>query len=243
MLIDQDPKRDDCRITPIISCMKNEKSEPTVDRRLSGLVHDLNNVFQTLTEAAELISIDGDNAFLSAAITRCVARGKNLVASIESSDGESGPFENILKEAISFVEDSQIAGGPRIRFTRSIECGINLRRNWAWERVLINLFSNAVCAMPEGGVIDVSARRVADEIEIVVRDEGRGIAPEILARIFRPHVSTRGSGMGLHIVETIVNQDGGKVSASNRGDGLGAEFTITLPGLIEEKQSKGRHVP
>jgi signal transduction histidine kinase len=80
--------------------------------------------------------------------------------------------------------------------------------------------------------------RVADEIEIVVRDEGRGIAPEILPEIFRPHVSTRGSGLGLHIVETIVKQDGGKVSAPNGGDGRGAEFTITLPGLIEQKQSK-----
>jgi signal transduction histidine kinase len=229
------------------------------DLRLPGLVHDLNNVFQTLVEAAELLPADPETAFLSAAILRSVERGRNLTASIESAEGESATFESILKGAISFVEDSLIGRRrPKIRFTRSVERGIELRRNWAWERVLINLFSNAVLAMPEGGVIHVSARHVpaghvsthhvpghrvsahggATALEIVVRDEGPGIAPEILADIFKPHVSTRGSGLGLHIVETIVKQDGGEVRASNRAEGRGAEFTITVPGHMEKRAAK-----
>lgn len=216
------------------------------DLRLPGLVHDLNNVFQTLVEAAELLPTDPETAFLSAAILRNVERGRNLTASIESAEGESAPFENILEGAISFVEDSLIARrGPKIRFTRSVERGIELRRNWAWERVLINLFSNAVLAMPEGGVIHVSAHRVpapapqgAAAIEIVVRDEGPGIAPEILAGIFKPHVSTRGSGLGLHIVETIVKRDGGEVRASNRAGGRGAEFTIIVPSHAGKRAEK-----
>jgi signal transduction histidine kinase len=219
------------------------------DLRLPGLVHDLNNVFQTLVEAAELLPADPETAFLSAAILRSVERGKNLAASIESAEGESATFENILKGAISFVEDSLIARrGPKIRFKRSVERGIELRRNWAWERVLINLFSNAVLAMPEGGVIHVSAHHVSVRhvsgksgtaaVEIVVRDEGPGIAPEILAGIFKPHVSTRGSGLGLHIVETIVKQDGGNVRASNCPEGRGAEFTITIPCHIEKRAAK-----
>jgi signal transduction histidine kinase len=210
-------------------------SERSGDLRLPGLVHDLNNVFQTLLDAAELLPNNPENAFLSAAIFRSVERGKNLVASIESAEGESATFESILKGAISFVEDSLIGGGPRIRFQQSVEHGIELRRNWAWERVLINLFSNAVRAMPEGGTIHVFARRVGGSAEIVVRDEGPGIAPGIIGGIFKPHVSTRGSGLGLHIVETIVQQDGGEVRASNRADGRGAEFTITIPCPIEKQ--------
>jgi two-component system, cell cycle sensor histidine kinase and response regulator CckA len=210
--------------------------ERTQDLRLPGLVHDLNNVFQTLAEAAELLPEDPETAFLSAAILRSVERGKNLVASIESAEGESATFDSILKGALSFIEDSLIGRvGPKIRFTKSVERGIELRRNWAWERVLINLFSNAVRAMPEGGTIHVSAHQVSTTqgalaaIEIVVRDEGPGIAPEMLTDIFKPHVSTRGSGLGLHIVETIVKQDGGQVRAANRADSRGAEFTITIP--------------
>jgi signal transduction histidine kinase len=114
-----------------------------------------------------------------------------------------------------------------------MDSGIELRRNWAWERVLINLFSNAVRAMPRGGKIRVRATHGAGEIRISVADEGPGIPVGILDQVFEPHVSTRGSGLGLHIVRTIVRQDGGEVYASNRPGGCGAEFTITIPHELE----------
>jgi signal transduction histidine kinase len=205
-------------------------SEP--DLTLSCLVHDLNNVFQTLVEAADLLSDDPRWAPLSAAILRSIERGKSITSSMRSIEETPAAFETILDNAVSFVEDSMVAGrGPKITFTRETDPGIELRRNWAWERVLINLFSNAVRAMPNGGVIHVRARRIDREIEIVVRDEGPGIAVEILADIFKPHVSTHGSGLGLHIVETIVKQDDGEVRARNRPDGRGAEFTIRIPAV------------
>jgi len=204
--------------------------QPETDLTLSCLVHDLNNVFQTLVEAADLLSDDPRWTSLSAAILRSIERGKSITSSMRSIEETPAAFETILDNAVSFVEDSMVAGrGPRISFTRDIDPGIELRRNWAWERVLINLFSNAVRAMPQGGVIHVRARRSDREIEIVVRDEGPGIAVEILADIFKPHVSTHGSGLGLHIVETIVKQDDGEVRAMNRPDGRGAEFTIRIP--------------
>ena len=79
-------------------------------------------------------------------------------------------------------------------------------------------------AMPDGGR-SMFPRASATACGIIVRDEGEGIAPEILADLFRPHVSTKvRGGLGLHIVETIVKQDDGEVRASNRADGRGAEF-------------------
>src|SRR5262249_16201369 len=129
------------------------------DLTLPCLVHDLNNVFQTLAEAAELLSIDPQWSGISAAILRSVERGKNIAASIQSTDDPPAPFESILNNSISFVEDSLISGRQaKVRFECSIDEGIELHRNWAWERVLINLFSNAVRAMPDGGTIFVEAR-------------------------------------------------------------------------------------
>jgi signal transduction histidine kinase len=200
------------------------------DLTLPCLVHDLNNVFQTLMEAADLLSTDPRWTSLSAAIVRSIEHGKHITTSMMAADETTASFEAILNSAISFVEDSLIAGRHgKIAFQCAVDPGIEVRRTWAWERVLINLFSNAVRAMPEGGTIYVSARRIAEEIAITVRDEGPGIAPEILPDVFQPHVSTRGSGLGLHIVETIVKQEDGAVHAANRVDGKGAEFTIRVP--------------
>ena len=200
------------------------------DLTLSGLVHDLNNVFQTLVDAADLLAGDPRYAKLSAAILRSVERGKNIAAGLQAGNGAGTPFEQILANAIAFVEDSVAAGrGPDISFACDVEPGIELGGHWAWERVLINLFLNAMNAMPAGGTIHVRARSTGGQIEIIVRDEGSGIAPGLLEHLFLPHVSTGSSGLGLHIVETIVKQDGGYVRAANRTDANGAEFTITLP--------------
>jgi signal transduction histidine kinase len=201
------------------------------DLTLPCLVHDLNNVFQTLVEAADLLAVDPQWAPVSAVILRSIERGKGITDSMQQVEQAPAPFETILANAIAFAQDSLIGGrGPDVRFVCHVEPGIELRRTWAWERVLINLFSNAMRAMPEGGTIYVSTQVRGGKAEIRVRDEGEGIAPEILADLFRPHVSTKArGGLGLHIVETIVKQDEGEVTASNCRDGRGAEFVITLP--------------
>src|ERR1700722_15452579 len=92
------------------------------DLTLPCLVHDLNNVFQTLMEAADLLAIDPRWTQLSAAIVRSVERGKNLTQTIQSTDETSAPFEDILCDSIAFVEDSLISGrGPRVDF----ECAVD----------------------------------------------------------------------------------------------------------------------
>jgi signal transduction histidine kinase len=214
----------------MLTSMK-QTAGPTSDLTLPCLIHDLNNVFQTLIEAAELLSTDPRWASLSAAILRSVEHGRGITTSLHAADQIGAPFETILNNAVSFVEDSLFAGrGPAIRFICDIEPGLELHRYWAWERVFINLFSNAVRAMPQGGAIYVRACKCDSGIRIVVRDEGPGIAPEILDDIFKPHFSTKSSGgLGLHIVETIVKQEDGEVRAANRTDRNGAEFTITVP--------------
>jgi len=204
------------------------------DLTLSGLVHDLNNVFQTLVDAADLLAGDPRYVKLSAAILRSVERGKNIAHGLQAGSGTGTPFEQILANAIAFVEDSIAAGrGPEITFVCDVEPGIELGGHWAWGRVLINLFLNAMNAMPGGGTIQVRASTAGGHIEIMVRDEGSGIAPEMLEHLFLAHVTSGSSGgssgLGLHIVETIVKQDGGYVRAANRRDTQGAEFTITLP--------------
>jgi signal transduction histidine kinase len=208
--------------------------EITPDLTLPCLIHDLNNVFQTLMEAADLFSDDPRWSPVSAAILRCVERGKDITMSMQTVNQPSAAFLTVLENATTFVEDWVMLGhGPQIRFACEVEPGLVLRHPWAWERVLVNLFLNAVRAMPEGGTISVDARSKSGGVQIVVADEGCGIAPDLLPLIFEPHVTTKSGskttgGLGLHIVHSIVQREDGEVRAANR-DGRGAEFTITIP--------------
>ena len=204
--------------------------DPTTDLTLRCLIHDLNNVFQTLIDAADLLSHDPRWAPVSSAMLRSIERGRVVTLSLQTAGQPSAPLETVLGNAQSFVEDSLIVGrGPRIQFTSDLEPGLVLRQSWAWERVLINLFSNAVRAMPEGGIISTQARHRNGRIQIVVADEGSGIPPELLANLFQANVSTKSAGgLGLHIVQTIAKQQDSEVRAANR-DGRGAEFTISIP--------------
>jgi len=201
-------------------------------------------VFQTMVDAADLLSGDPQWQHLSSAILRSVERGQRITSSLESGRGTSASFGHIVAHAISFVEDSMVGSVIKhpLRFNCEVEPGIELRRAWAWERVLINLFINSRRAMPEGGSIHVRAKRTEGGIEIAVRDQGSGIAPELLDTLFEPHVSgSSSSGLGLHIVATIVGQDAGSVRAFNVHGGKGAEFVITLPAsaAVASKQLAG----
>ena len=80
------------------------------DLTLPCLVHDLNNVFQTLVEAADLLAEDPQWAPVSAVILRSIERGKGITESMQQAEQAPAPFETILGNAIAFAEDSLIGG-------------------------------------------------------------------------------------------------------------------------------------
>ncbi len=105
-------------------------------------------------------------------------------------------------------------------------------------QVMNNLLSNAYKVSPESSMIEVTARQEDVYVAITVADEGRGIATEVLPRLFRKfsRVENRkgereivGSGLGLAICKGIVEAHGGRIWAESEGEGQGARFTFTLP--------------
>jgi signal transduction histidine kinase len=96
--------------------------------------------------------------------------------------------------------------------------------------VLVNLFLNALDAMPRGGELRVGLEAGDGECRLRVRDTGPGIAPDIAGRLFTPFASTKptGTGLGLSLSRRIVAEHGGTLRAANHPEG-GACFTITLP--------------
>ena len=104
-------------------------------------------------------------------------------------------------------------------------------------QIVSNLLSNAMKFTPAGGCVELRVERTDREGRIVVRDTGRGIAPELLPHIFEPFrqgddVRTRktgGLGLGLAIARSLVQQHGGTLKAESAGEGTGSRFTVTLP--------------
>ncbi|HZQ97824.1 MAG TPA: ATP-binding protein [Chloroflexota bacterium] len=101
---------------------------------------------------------------------------------------------------------------------------------------LTNLVLNAVDALPSGGTIRLSARRIEGDVVVSVSDDGVGMTPEVQAHVFEPFFTTkgeRGTGLGLAMVFGIVEQHGGRIDVTS-SPGRGTTFTIRMPAAPSE---------
>jgi signal transduction histidine kinase len=103
--------------------------------------------------------------------------------------------------------------------------------------VLANLLGNALRHTPSGGLVEVTAAGRGDEVEVAVTDDGEGIPPELLERVFerffrvdpaRSRNSGGGSGLGLTISRAIAEAHGGRMWAESAGHGRGARLVVRL---------------
>jgi signal transduction histidine kinase len=106
-----------------------------------------------------------------------------------------------------------------------------------FEQILVNLLDNAARYTPRSGRIVVSAKRSGGEVVLRVRDDGRGMAPDLLPHVFDLFVRgdpsldgpQRGLGVGLTLVKSLVEMHGGTVEALSEGVGRGSEIVVRLP--------------
>lgn len=112
-------------------------------------------------------------------------------------------------------------------------------------QILTNLFSNAVKYSPQGGAITISVTAADGSVRLSVADQGLGLPPEEMARIFeRFHRVQRedrqqipGTGLGLYITKRLVELQDGRIWAESAGPGRGTTFHVELPAAAEEKEN------
>jgi two-component system sensor histidine kinase AtoS len=101
----------------------------------------------------------------------------------------------------------------------------------ALKQALLNLIINAIQAIPDGGTVTVSARAADDDhVVVTVKDDGVGVAPENLDKVFDPFFSTKpsGTGLGLAMVHRIVDAHGGVITLDSK-PGVGTTIEMRLP--------------
>ena len=232
-----------------------------------GIAHDFNNILSSIIGFTELALDDAsEGTLLEDSLQEVYSAGKrakglvkHILAFARQSDEKRSPIQPIaiVKEVIDFIR-STIPTTIEIQDDIKSESLI-LGNSTQVHQILMNLCTNAAYAMEDsGGTLHLSMKDVfidkeklsigiktGDYIEIMVSDTGTGIAPEIIDSIFEPYFTTKaqgeGTGMGLAMVQGIVESYGGSINVESRL-GKGTTFTIWLP-VTKKRSYGGDYVP
>lgn len=229
---------------------------------LSGVAHELNNPLSNIATSCQILveEIDGnDPAFMQELLGQINGetwRARQIVRSLldyardREFIGETLLVAPLVEETLRLIRGlipAQVSVSCRIPADMAIQ-GDKQRL----QQVLLNLIRNAVEAVAGSGNVQITARLVRDDqsscaagalvfgqcashdemVEIEIRDDGHGIAADILPRIFDPFFTTkevgRGLGLGLFIVFEIIEEHGGCVAVESQ-PGKGTAFFVHLP--------------
>ncbi len=145
----------------------------------------------------------------------------------------------LIEQLVHSWETRRETGDARIAFARPrMETAVVMGKPDRLARAINNILDNAVSFSPAGGLVEIAAARVGDEVKIRIDDEGPGVPAEEREAIFnrfhsiRPEGENFGrhSGLGLAIAEAIVKGHDGEIDVHDRDDApSGARFTIRLP--------------
>jgi signal transduction histidine kinase len=221
-----------------------------------GIAHDFNNILGAILGYGELARSSAEPGSALArhldGVMNAGQRAKALVERIlafsRSGMGERVPVhvQSVVTEALDLLLPSL---PPGITLTRTLEAGDTAVIGDATQihQVVMNLCTNAMQAMPDGGTLAVSLllrhpKQVlslttgelpaGDYVCLTVRDEGQGMAADVVHRIFDPFFTTKGvgvgTGLGLSLVHGIVTDLGGGIEVTSL-PGAGTTFTVWLP--------------
>src|SRR5262245_16318172 len=225
----------------------------------ADVAHELKNPLTSLRSAVETLPLaksDESRARLLAVIQHDVRRLDRLISDISDASRldaelqrqEVGPIDlaKLLNTLVTVA--NEVRRNDQVRVSLRFEGGgpsdfMVAGHDSRLGQVIDNLIDNARSFSPPGGTVRVICRRLRSQIEVTVDDDGPGIRPDALEKIFERFYTDRpeqgfgqNSGLGLSISKQIVEAHGGRVWAENRvsangTDVLGARFLVRLPAM------------
>ncbi|MGN6725012.1 MAG: ATP-binding protein [Tepidisphaeraceae bacterium] len=207
----------------------------------AGVAHEINNHLSIITGRLELLLAKPGapewerplRVVLEEAF-RCKRIIDRLLLLSRAPSTQRGPvrLDELAREAVAALAGLGTVGSRR--FDLQTQPVVITADDAEVRQVLLNLLLNAVQFTTEQGRIAVRVGVLQGEGELLVQDDGRGIDPAELPRLFEPFYSTprgeqRGTGLGLAISKAIVEAHGGTLQASSDGPGRGSRFVVRWP--------------
>ena len=235
-----------------------------------GVAHDFNNVLAGIVGFGEMAQDAAEPGSAQARhldkVLQAALRGKALVERILafSRGGARAStvfeLEPVVDEVLALLSASLRSG---IVLERRFEAGAARLKGDATQafEAVMNLCTNAMQAMPDGGVLSVHMDRLqvaepqvlshtqlaaGDYVTLVVADQGSGITPQVMEHLFEPFFTTKaaqsGTGLGLAVVFGVVAEFGGAIDVQS-SPGQGARFTLYFPECREGADASAAAVP
>ena len=209
----------------------------------AGVAHELNNPLATILLYADILrresALDLQHQTDLETIINETLRCKQIVSGLlnfarqTQVNAQPTSVNDLIQELIEI--EKRHTRYEKIVFNLELEAALPLAELDAaqFREVLLNLIHNAADAMPDGGKITIrTAAKPDDMIAVEVQDEGKGIPPEHLSKLFTPFFTTKpvgkGTGLGLAIIYGIVKMHRGQINVQSEV-GRGTTFTISLP--------------
>jgi len=214
----------------------------------AGIAHDFNKVLTSVLGYADMAKLDlreGQLDQLSSdlrQITASATAGADIVRGLQSLHSHSHyptefvplQLDELVREALDMARS--VWEAPAYPAPIRVECELTtppcIRGNASeLRRMLVNLITNAIEAMSQGGTLSLTTGTQADKSFVRVSDSGVGMTPEQLQRLFQPFFTTKpgtGTGLGLAICQDIAGQHEGQLTVSS-APGEGTTFTVYLP--------------
>ena len=212
------------------SALAHELNQPlsAIASYMKGSVRLMDSETPDLERVRDALAAAGEQALRAGEIIR---RLRAFVGKGEAAMRIEA-LPKLIEEAGALAMMGARDSGVRLTFRLEPGIGPVLADKVQVQQVVLNLMRNAVEAMSESPVreLSVSTRSVEGGwIEVEIADTGPGLAPEVLERLFQPFVTTKEAGMGVghSICRTIIEAQGGEISARYRPEG-GAAFRFTL---------------
>ena len=214
----------------------------SVGRLAAGVAHEVKNPLAVLAMGVEFLSArygsDETTATVLKELGDAVARADGVIkglldyAAPHRLETTSQDLNALVRTALRLVRGEMRRDAHRVELDLGVMPAARVDRGKTIQ-VLVNLFSNALQAMPDGGTLQVRTWANGEHLFVEIADTGTGIPEDVLPRVFEPFFTTKaagkGSGLGMSVVRSIMKLQGGHVHLANRPDGGGAVATLTFP--------------